>query len=183
MGYEIGGGLGVKLGDPGREVYVIVGDGTYLMMAQELVTSIREGLKLTALLVDNEGFASIGGLSRSKGTAAFGTRYRYRSDGSLGDASGQRDGKGLPVDLARNAQGLGAHVIRARNVEELRDGLIEAKAIDQTALIHVPADRCEGVPSYDSWWEVRVAQVLESGDVQKARKEHGREAARRRRLI
>ncbi|MEA2656249.1 MAG: hypothetical protein QOI23_1614, partial [Chloroflexota bacterium] len=183
MGYEIAGGLGVKLADPGREVYVLVGDGSYLMMAQELVTSIQEGLKLTVVLVDNEGFASIGGLSRSKGTAGFGTRYRYRGDGSLGDDSGKREGKPLPVDLALNAQGLGAHVIRARNLEELRDALVEAKAIDQTVVIHVPADRYESVPGYDSWWEVPVAEVSESDDVRKARKEHEREMARRRWLV
>ena len=183
MGYEIAGGLGVKLADPGREVYVLVGDGSYLMMAQELVTSIQEGLKLTVVLVDNEGYASIGGLSRSKGTAGFGTRYRYRNDGSLGDDSGKREGKSLPVDLALNAQGLGAHVIRARNIEELRDALVEAKAIDQTVVIHVPADRYEGVPNYESWWEVPVAEVSESGDVQKALREHEREMARRRWLV
>jgi 3D-(3,5/4)-trihydroxycyclohexane-1,2-dione acylhydrolase (decyclizing) len=183
MGYEIAGGLGVKLADPEREVYVLVGDGSYLMMAQELVTSIQEGLKLTVVLVDNEGYASIGGLSRSKGTAGFGTRYRYRRDGSLGDDSGQREGKPLPVDLALNAQGLGAHVIRVRNIEELRDALVEAKAIDQTVVIHVPADRYEGVPNYESWWEVPVAEVSESSDVQKARKEHEREMARRRWLV
>jgi 3D-(3,5/4)-trihydroxycyclohexane-1,2-dione acylhydrolase (decyclizing) len=183
MGYEIAGGLGVKLADPAREVYVLVGDGSYLMMAQELVTSIQERLKLTVVLVDNEGFASIGGLSRSKGTAGFGTRYRYRSGGSLGDDSGRSDSKALPVDLAMNAQGLGAHVIRARNVEELRDALEESKAIHQTVVIHVPADRYEGVPSYESWWEVPVAEVSESADVQEARKEHERELARRRWLI
>jgi len=183
MGYEIAGGLGVKLADPGREVYVLVGDGSYLMMAQEIVTSIQEGLKLTVVLVDNEGYASIGGLSRSKGTAGFGTRYRYRSDGSLGDDSGGRDGKSLPVDLALNAQGLGAHVIRARNVEELRDALMEAKAIEQTVVIHVPADRYESVPNYESWWEVPVAEVSESGEIQKARREHERDMARRRWLI
>lgn len=183
MGYEIAGGLGVKLADPGREVYVLVGDGSYLMMAQEIVTSIQEGLKLTVVLVDNEGYASIGGLSRSKGTAGFGTRYRYRSDGSLGDDSGGRDGKSLPVDLALNAQGLGAHVIRARNVEELRDALTEAKAIEQTVVIHVPADRYESVPNYESWWEVPVAEVSESGEIQKARQEHERDMARRRWLI
>jgi 3D-(3,5/4)-trihydroxycyclohexane-1,2-dione acylhydrolase (decyclizing) len=180
MGYEIAGGLGVKLADPEREVYVLVGDGSYLMMAQELVTSVQEGVKLTVVLVDNQGFASIGGLSRSKGTAGFGTRYRYRSDGSLGDDSGRPEGKALPVDLALNAQGLGAHVIRARNIEELRDALVDAKAIDQTVVIHVPADRHEGVPSYESWWDVPVAEVSESRDVQKARREHEREMARRR---
>ena len=180
MGYEIAGGLGVKLADPSREVYVMVGDGSYLMMAQEIVTSIQERLKLTVVLVDNEGFASIGGLSRSKGTAGFGTRYRYRSDGSLGDDAGHANGEPLPVDLALNAQGLGAHVIRTRNIEELRDALVAAKSIDRTVVIHIDVDRYEGVPSYESWWEVPVAEVAESADVNNAREEHERGQARRR---
>ena len=180
MGYEIAGGLGVKLADPGREVYVMVGDGSYLMMAQEIVTSIQERAKLIVVLVDNEGFASIGGLSRSKGTAGFGTRYRYRSDGSLGDDESHADGERLPVDLALNAEGLGAHVFRTRNIEELRDALVAARAIDRTVVIHVPVDRYEGVPGYDSWWEVPVAEVSESAGVKKARKDHERGMARRR---
>jgi 3D-(3,5/4)-trihydroxycyclohexane-1,2-dione acylhydrolase (decyclizing) len=180
MGYEIAGGLGVKMADPEREVYVLVGDGSYLMMAQEIVTSIQERLKLTVVLVDNEGFASIGGLSRSKGNAGFGTRYRYRSDGSLGDDAAYKNGEPLPVDLALNAQGLGAHVIRAANIEELRDALVEAKTIGTTVVIHVPADRYEGVPAYESRWDVPVAEVSESKDVDKARKEHEREMSRRR---
>jgi 3D-(3,5/4)-trihydroxycyclohexane-1,2-dione acylhydrolase (decyclizing) len=180
MGYEIAGGLGVKMADPEREVYVLVGDGSYLMMAQEIVTSVQEARKLNIVLVDNQGFASIGGLSRSKGSAGFGTRYRYRSNGSLGDDSGNHEGKELPVDLALNAQGLGAHVIRARNVEELRDALLEARTANRTVVIHIPVDRYEGVPSYESWWEVPVAEVAESADVRKARVEHERGAARRR---
>src|SRR5205085_6485927 len=127
MGYEIAGGLGIKMADPKREVYVLVGDGSYLMMAQEIVTSVQERLKLTVVLVDNQGFASIGGLSRSKGTAGFGTRYRYRSDGSLGDDSAHANGERLPVDLALNAEGLGAIVFRATNIEQLRDALLAAK--------------------------------------------------------
>ncbi|TMG03123.1 MAG: 3D-(3,5/4)-trihydroxycyclohexane-1,2-dione acylhydrolase (decyclizing) [Chloroflexi bacterium] len=180
MGYEIAGGLGVKLADPSREVYVMVGDGSYLMMSQEIVTSIQERAKLTVVLVDNDGFASIGGLSRSKGTAGFGTRYRYRENGSLGDDAEHDDGERLPVDLALNAEGLGAHVFRTRSVEELRDALVAAKKIDRTVVIHVPVDRYEGVPSYDSWWDVPVAEVSESADVKKAREEHEREQARRR---
>lgn len=180
MGYEIAGGLGVKLADPSREVYVMVGDGSYLMMAQEIVTSIQERAKFTIVLVDNEGFASIGGLSRAKGTAGFGTRYRYRSDGSLGDDAAHSDGEPLPVDLALNAEGLGAHVFRARNIEELRDALIQAKNIDRTVVIHIPVDRYEGVPSYESWWEVPVAEVSESKDVAQARQEHERELRRQR---
>ena len=180
MGYEIAGGVGVKLADPSREVYVMVGDGSYLMMSQEIVTSIQERAKLTVVLVDNDGFASIGGLSRSKGTAGFGTRYRYRENGSLGDDAEHDGGERLPVDLALNAEGLGAHVIRTRSVEELRDALVAAKKIDRTVVIHVPVDRYEGVPSYDSWWDVPVAEVSESADVKKAREEHEREQARRR---
>jgi len=183
MGYEIAGGLGVKMADPEREVYVMVGDGSYLMMSQEIVTSIQERLKLTVVLVDNQGFASIGELSRSKGTSGFGTRYRYRSGGSLGDdhALGEApDHLVLPVDLALNAEGLGAHVFRARNIDELRDALVAAKAIEHTVVIHIRADRYESVPSYETWWDVPVAEVSKSVEVAKARREHERGAARRR---
>jgi 3D-(3,5/4)-trihydroxycyclohexane-1,2-dione acylhydrolase (decyclizing) len=180
MGYEIAGGLGVKLADPSREVYVMVGDGSYLMMAQEIVTSIQERAKLTVVLVDNEGFASIGSLSRSKGTAGFGTRYRYRLQGSLGDDAANSNGERLPVDLALNAQGLGAHVFRAHNIEQLRDALVAAKKIDRTVVIHVPVDRYEEVPSYESWWGVPVAEVAESIEVKKARQEHEHGTVRQR---
>ena len=180
MGYEIAGGLGVKLADPTREVYVMVGDGSYLMMSQEIVTSIQEHAKLTIVLVDNEGFASIGGLSRSKGTAGFGTRYRYRDGASLGDDAEHKNGERLPVDLAMNAQGLGAHVYRVRNIEELRDAIVAAKRVERTVVIHVPVDRYESVPSYESWWEVPVAEVSESAEVREARADHERESARRR---
>ena len=180
MGYEIAGGLGVKIADPSREVYVMVGDGSYLMMAQEIVTSIQERAKLTVVLVDNQGFASIGSLSRAKGTAGFGTRYGYRSQGRLRDDATQANGEKLPVDLALNAQGLGAHVFRTQNIEELRDALVEAKKINQTVVIYVPVDRYEGVPTYESWWEVPVAEVAEADEVRTARDEHERGISRRR---
>jgi 3D-(3,5/4)-trihydroxycyclohexane-1,2-dione acylhydrolase (decyclizing) len=158
----------------------MVGDGSYLMLAQEIVTSIQERAKLTVVLVDNDGFASIGGLSRSKGMGGFGTRYLYRTDGSLGDDAARDDGAKLPVDLALNAEGLGAHVFRARNVEELRDALVAAKGVDKTVVIHIPVDRYEGVPSYEGWWDVPVAEVADSPDVIKAREEHDRDQVRRR---
>jgi 3D-(3,5/4)-trihydroxycyclohexane-1,2-dione acylhydrolase (decyclizing) len=180
MGYEIAGGLGVKLADPTREVYVLVGDGSYLMMAQEIVTSIQEGLKLTIVLVDNQGFASIGALSRSLGTAGFGTRYLRRADGSLGDDTRERAGAALPVDLATNAEGLGAHVIRTGDVEQLRDALGAARRLDRTVVVHVPADRYQSVPSYESWWDVPVAEVSASPAVEEARRRY-QEAARERR--
>jgi 3D-(3,5/4)-trihydroxycyclohexane-1,2-dione acylhydrolase (decyclizing) len=150
------------------------------MLAQEIVTSVQERLKLTVVLVDNQGFASIGALSRSKGSAGFGTRYRYRIGGSLGDDSGNREGDTLPVDLALNAEGLGAHVIRAKNVEELRDALVAARDVDRTVVIHVPVDRYAGVPGYESWWDVPVAEVSESGDLDAARDEHERGSRLRR---
>ena len=181
MGYEIAGGLGVKMAAPDREVYVMVGDGSYLMMSSEIVTSIQEGQKLTIVLVDNSGFSSIGALSRSVGSDGFGTHYRYRKDGTLGLDSEEVPGEILPVDLATNAESLGASVIRTRNITELKDALAEAKAVDRTSVIYVPVDRYEGVPSYESFWDVPVAEVSEMGSVVAARKEYsqGREAERR----
>jgi 3D-(3,5/4)-trihydroxycyclohexane-1,2-dione acylhydrolase (decyclizing) len=177
MGYEIAGGLGVKLAAPEREVYVLVGDGSYLMMAQEIVTSIAERAKLTIVLVDNQGFSSIGSLSRSVGADGFGTLYRYRVEGSLGTDSDD-SGAELPVDLAANAASLGAHVFRARSIEELRQALAAAQDVEKTVVIHIPVDRYEGVPSYESWWDVPVAEVSEIDDVRRARADY--ERARRR---
>src|SRR5206468_4051792 len=109
-----------------REVYVLVGDGSYLMLAQEIATAVQEGLKLTIVLVDNHGFSSIGALSRSVGAHGFGTQYRVRSDGSLGLDDDEEPGPYLPLDLAANAASLGAHVVRARTIGDLRGALEEA---------------------------------------------------------
>src|SRR5205823_14235277 len=159
MGYEIAGGLGVKLAAPGREVYVLVGDGSYLMLSSEIVTAVQERLKLTVVLVDNHGFSSIGGLSRSLGTDGFGTQYRYRRDGSLGVDSDRSPPLLLPVDLAANAESLGARVIRCRGVDHLRTGLEDAKRETGTVVLYVEVDRYAEVPSYESWWDVPVAEV------------------------
>ena len=181
MGYEIPGGLGIKMAAPEREVYVMVGDGSYLMMNSEIVTSIQEGHKLTILLVDNSGFASIGALSRSVGSDGFGTQYRYRKDGSIGLDSEQEPGDTLPVDLANNAESLGAHVIRAKSIADLKNALAEAKTVDRTVVIHIPVDRYEGVPSYETFWDVPVAEVSEMKSVTAAREEYekNRKAERR----
>jgi len=169
MGYEIAGGLGVKMAAPEREVYVMVGDGSYLMLSSEIVTSIQEGLKLTIVLVDNHGFSSIGSLSRSLGTDGFGTQYRYRRSGSLGVDSDSPTGPLLPVDLAANAESLGAKVIRCRTVDDLRAGLESAKGEDATVVLAIEVDRYEGLPGYESWWDVPVAEVSEVETVQAAR--------------
>jgi 3D-(3,5/4)-trihydroxycyclohexane-1,2-dione acylhydrolase (decyclizing) len=167
MGYEIAGGLGVKLAAPDREVFVLVGDGSYLMMAQEMVTAVQEGIKLTIVLVQNHGFASIGALSESLGSQRFGTRYRFRNADT-----GRLDGDTLPVDLAANAASLGADVLRAKTIEEFRDALAKAKASRRTTVIEVETDPLAPVPSAESWWDVPVAEVASLDSTQKARAEY-----------
>ena len=171
MGYEIAGGLGVKLAAPEREVYVMVGDGSYLMLSSELVTAVAERQKLTIVLVDNRGYKSIGNLSRSLGMDGFGTLYRYRDNGSPGvDSEGSTDY--LPVDLAANAESLGAKAIRAANVAELRAALEAAKKEQGPVVIAIEVDRYEDVPGYESWWDVAVAEVSEVAAVREAREQY-----------
>ncbi len=153
MGYEIAGGLGAKMAHPDSEVYVLVGDGSYLMMAQEIVTSVQEKKKLTIVLLNNDGYASIGGLSSSLGSEGFGTYYRYRNE-----ETNQLDGGLLPIDYAANAASMGAYVIKAANVTELNAALKKAKTIDQTTLIYIEVDRKKGIPGY-AWWDVAVAEI------------------------
>jgi 3D-(3,5/4)-trihydroxycyclohexane-1,2-dione acylhydrolase (decyclizing) len=182
MGYEIAGGLGVKLAAPDRDVYVLVGDGSYLMLAQELVTAVQERIKIVVVLVDNHGYSSIGGLSRSLGSEGFGTQYRYRKSGSLGlDREGPQ-GDTLPVDLVANAASLGAVSERAHTIAELHAALAEAKRVrDRPYVITIETDRYEGVPSYDSWWEVAPAEVSGLAEVRASREryEKGRKSTRR----
>ncbi len=170
MGYEIAGGLGAKMAAPERDVYVIVGDGSYLMLSSDLVTSIQEGYKLIVVLIDNSGFKSIGGLSRSLGQDGFGTRYAFPKDGVLpGDSAGE-DVEPVLVDFAANARSLGAHVIACLTYEDLVSGLREARENDRTTVITVNSDRYVGVPGYESWWDVHVAEVSEMPAVREARK-------------
>jgi 3D-(3,5/4)-trihydroxycyclohexane-1,2-dione acylhydrolase (decyclizing) len=176
MGYEIAGGLGVKLAAPDREVYVMVGDGSYLMLSSELVTAVQEGLKLTVVLVDSRGYNSIGSLSRSLGLDGFGTLFRYRRNGAL-PVDSNDSGDDLPVDLAANAESLGAKVIRTGSIAELRAGLEQAKAEQGVTVIAIEVDRYESVPSYESWWDVAVPEVSEVESVREAREQY--EEARR----
>ena len=183
MGYEIAGGLGIKMAAPEREVYVMVGDGSYLMMSAEITTSVQEGYKLTVVLVDNSGFASIGALSRSVGAQGFGTHYRYRKDGSIGLDTERDPGDMLPVDLAANAESLGAYVIRAKDVGDLKGALAEAKGLGRTVVIHIPADRYEGVPDYESFWDVPVAEVSGMQTVRAAHEEYTQNKRAERRYL
>lgn len=171
MGYEIAGGLGTKMAAPEREVYVLVGDGSYLMMNSEIVTSIQEGYKLIIVLLDNQGFKSIGALSRSLGQGGFGTRYIYPREGVLpGDEAGTQL-EALPVDLAANARSLGAHVIECRAYDEFVAALARSRATERTTVIYIQNDRYESVPGYESWWDVPVAEVSTMPSVQAARLE------------
>lgn len=162
MGYEIAGGLGAKMADPSREVYVMVGDGSYLMMSQEIITSIQEGVKLTIILLNNNGYASIGGLSASLGTKGFGTEYKFRNK-----KTNQLDGKYLPVDLATNAESLGAVVLRTQTIEEFKQALVNAKKEERTTVIYIETDREKRVDGY-AWWEVPVAQVSTTASVRES---------------
>src|ERR687883_93851 len=165
MGYEIAGGLGVKMADPSREVFVMVGDGSYLMLNSEIVTSLQEGYKLTIVLVDNSGFQCIRGLQMSTGSPAFGNEFRYRDQGS-----GRLEGDYIPIDFVKNAQSLGARAYYATSRDELRRALAAAARETQTVLIHVPVDVDARVPGYEGWWDVPVAEVSAEAGVQSARK-------------
>ncbi|GAA4215638.1 3D-(3,5/4)-trihydroxycyclohexane-1,2-dione acylhydrolase (decyclizing) [Actinocatenispora rupis] len=164
MGYEIAGGLGAKLAvGPDRQVYVLVGDGSYLMMAQEIVTAVAEGVKLIVVLVDNGGFASIGALSETVGAPRFGTWYRYR------EAGGGLTGDPLPTDLAANAASLGAEVHTPTTVAELRDALAAARRSPRTTVVHVRTDPLVPAPDSAAWWDVPVAEVSTVDETRAAR--------------
>lgn len=163
MGYEIAGGLGVKLADPDREVYVMVGDGSYLMMNTELVTSIAEGKKINLVVVDNSGFQCIRGLQMSTGSPSFGNELRYRNP-----ATNRLDGDLVPIDFAANGASLGAVAFSAQTARELASALEKARAETRSTVIHVHVDKDISVPGYDSWWDVPVAEVSDQTGVQEA---------------
>jgi 3D-(3,5/4)-trihydroxycyclohexane-1,2-dione acylhydrolase (decyclizing) len=169
MGYEIAGGLGAKMAAPDRQVIVMVGDGSYLMLSSEIVTSVQEGYKLTIVLLDNSGFKSIGALSRSLGQDGFGTRFTFPQESVLSTDS-EDHVQTLPLDLAANARSLGAHVITCETYEDFTAAMEASRKTDRTTVIYICNDRYEGVPGYDSWWDVVVAEVSEMPAVQEARK-------------
>ena len=175
MGYEIAGGLGAKMAHPEREVFVLVGDGSYLMMAQEIVTSIQEGLKLNIVLLDNHGFSSIGGLSRSCGNEGMGTNYRYRRGAKY-------DGESLPVDFVANAASLGAWAVRARTREELGAAIASSRKQPRTSVFVVETSYDDRAPGYESWWDVAIAEVSTSEAVKSARRKY-EEARKKERLF
>jgi 3D-(3,5/4)-trihydroxycyclohexane-1,2-dione acylhydrolase (decyclizing) len=188
MGYELPGGMGVKLAAPDREVFVMIGDGSWLMAPGDLVTAVAEGVKLVIVLVDNHGYASIGALSRSIGDAGFGTHYRRAANGApvldAGDGEGPADElEPLPIDLGASAEALGARLLRARGIEELRAALETARGESGPVVVHVEVDRYAGVPSYEGWWDVPVAEVSDDPAVRAAREEYERAREEQRQYV
>jgi 3D-(3,5/4)-trihydroxycyclohexane-1,2-dione acylhydrolase (decyclizing) len=177
MGYEIPAAVGVQQAAPDTPVWALVGDGTYLMMPTEIVTAVQEGLPVNVVLVQNHGYASIGGLSESVGAERFGTAYRHRA------ADGSFTGAPLPVDLAANAGSLGMDVLRAKTVGELREALRAARASDRPTCVYVETDPAPTAPPAEAWWDVPVAEVSGREPAVLARARYDREAAGRRRHL
>jgi 3D-(3,5/4)-trihydroxycyclohexane-1,2-dione acylhydrolase (decyclizing) len=164
MGYEIAGALGVKLARPEREVYALLGDGSYLMLSQELLTSIQEGAKITVILLDNHGYQCIHNLQRGSGGRSFGNEFRARRDGRL-------SGEPLAVDFVKNAESLGARAFTAKTPGELARALEAARGATESCLIYVPLESSAGLPG-TSWWDVPIAEVSAVPSVQEKRAEY-----------
>jgi 3D-(3,5/4)-trihydroxycyclohexane-1,2-dione acylhydrolase (decyclizing) len=177
MGYEIPAGIGVQQAAPGTPVWALVGDGTYLMMPTEIVTAVQEGLPVNIVLLQNHGYASIGGLSEETGGERFGTAYRFRA------ADGTFTGAPLPVDLAANAASLGMDVLRAKTVRELREALAAARASDRPTCVYVETDPAPTAPPAEAWWDVPVAETASREAAVEARERYDRQVADRRRHL
>jgi 3D-(3,5/4)-trihydroxycyclohexane-1,2-dione acylhydrolase (decyclizing) len=178
MGYEVAGGLGVRLACPDRDVFIMVGDGSYLMMATELATAVQEGIKVITVLVQNHGYASIGSLSESLGSQRFGTKYRYRNP-----RTGRLDGDKLPIDLAANAASFGLEVIRTSTAAEFADAVKAAKASEDPIVIYVETDPLIGAPSSESWWDVPVSETSTLESTQRAREVYEQHKATQRSFL
>ncbi|MFE2876273.1 3D-(3,5/4)-trihydroxycyclohexane-1,2-dione acylhydrolase (decyclizing) [Streptomyces roseus] len=180
MGYEIPAAIGVALAAPGRPVWALVGDGTYLMNPTELVTAVQEGVPIKVVILDNHGYASIGGLSGAVGAEGFATAYRFRTE------DGSYSGAPLPLDLAANAASLGMAVIRTRTIGDLRKALAEARSADRPTCVYAQTrtpDTVSGPPPAQAWWDVPVAETATRKSAAAAREEYDRQAAQRRRHL
>lgn len=166
MGYEVGGALGAKMADPSRDVYCFIGDGTFLLSSQEIMTAVQEGLKLTILLVDNYGYGSIAALSETHGSQAFACRFNYRGQ------DGQYTDERIDIDLGANAASYGADVMTAATAEELQKALAAAAGVDNTVVIYVKVDAKGRFGGSGAWWDVPVSEVSELETTQQARREY-----------
>ena len=169
MGYEIAGGLGIRMAKQSGEVFVMVGDGSYLMMNSEIVTAVQENQKLIIVLINNHGFGSINGLSLSLGSEGFGNQYRQREK-----ETGEYTGDELPVDYTAHAKSMGIDAVKVKTKQRLEKSIRQARENDGSTLIEILVDRSVGVPGYEAWWDVPVAEVSESDGVTKIRKEYNK---------
>ncbi len=177
MGYEIAGGLGVRIAEPEREVVVMVGDGSYLMMNSEIVTAVGEGLQLTIVLVDNHGYQCILGLQRACGVSDFGNELRYRDP-----KSNQLTGDYIPVDLVKHAESMGAHAVFAQTAKEVTVAVQKARETAGVTVVVIPVDPEKRLPGMGTWWDVPIAEVSAEEKTQKTRARY-EEATVKQRLV
>ncbi len=163
MGYEVAGALGIKLANPEQEVYALVGDGSFVMLHSELLTSIQEGQKINVLLFDNHGFQCIHNLQRENGSEGFGNEFRKRSA-----ETGRLNGDFLSIDFAAYAGALGVKTYRASTLSELQEALKAVKKEKGSTLIDIKVLPGTNTHGYESWWQVGVAEVSTSEKVQRA---------------
>jgi len=163
MGYEISGSLGVKMAEPDKEVYAMVGDGSYMMLHSELITSIQERKKINVLLFDNAGFGCINNLQMGNGMGSFGTEFRQRQS-----ETNQLDGNIMPIDFARNAAAYGVVTYSVSTMEELTHALEDAKKQNVSTLIDIKVLPKTMTDGYDAWWHVGVAEVSNKTSIQQA---------------
>ena len=174
MGYEIGGALGAKMADPDRDVFCFIGDGTFLLSSQEIMTAVQEGLKLTVLLVDNYGYGSIAALSETRGSQGFACRFNYRGE------DGQYSEERIGIDLAANAASYGATVLQAETADGLKAALAEAAGVENTVVVYIKVDAKGRFGGSGAWWDVPVSEVSELESTQQARKEYEEQVAEQR---
>jgi 3D-(3,5/4)-trihydroxycyclohexane-1,2-dione acylhydrolase (decyclizing) len=175
MGYEIPGALGVRMAQETGEVYVYIGDGTFLLNPGEIATAVQEGLKLTVVISENHGFQSIRRLQLLRAGRAFGNEFRARNGGS------RLEGEYLELDLAKVAEGLGAVALRAATTDELRAALETARREARTCVVVCETEPHRYLPSGEVWWDVAPAEVSSDPAVQEIRAEYEREQPARQR--
>ena len=177
MGYEIPAGLGVRLAQPEGEVYVLVGDGTYLMNPTELVTAVQEGLKITVVVSENHGYQCIRRLQMWRTGVSFGNEFRRRDP-----KTNRLEGEYLPIDLARNAESFGARTWHVETPEQLRQALREARAEHRTCVIVAEVEKHRFLPGGGVWWDVAPAEVSHEPKTRELRAEYERDRGRLQRL-
>ncbi len=173
MGYEVAGAIGAKLAEPDKEVYALLGDGSFLMLHTELVTSLQEDVKINIVLLDNHGFQCIHNLQRQEGIPSFANEFRYREE-----STNRLTGEYMPMDFAKVAEGYGAKGFRANSIEEIQEAFKGMRASDVTTLIDIKVLPGTMTNGYDSWWRVGTAQTSKHESVRKAAEALNQEIAK-----